>query len=143
MVTINLTLLIELGLFLLFLWGTSKFIFPRVIHSIEERDARIETNEHAAGTDTDTAVELEDAYHRRTSDTHRNAEENVRKARRSAMDKHAVSIARERDRADRDVAEVRDAAARGVEDEREACLRMAPELANRMMSRLGIGEKKQ
>ena len=41
MVTLNLTLLIEVGLFLIFLWGTARFILHPLLDSIDERETGI------------------------------------------------------------------------------------------------------
>ena len=141
MVSLNLTLLIELGLFLLFMWGTSRFILPRVVQSLDERESSIEAHEQRAQADTERAVELEETYKHETSELHREAEERLRTARRSAQDRHTVTITSEKDRADEEVAEVRDNAAERVKEEREACAEIAPELAEAMLARLGIAER--
>lgn len=143
MVTLNLTLVIELGLFLLFLWGTSRYVLPRVLQSLDERESSIEAHDQRAQADTERAVELEETYKHETSELHREAEERLRAARRSAQDKHAVTVTSEKDRADEEVAEVRDTAAERVEEEREACARIAPELAEAMLARLGMGEREK
>ena len=62
MVSLNGTLFIELALFLLFLWGTGRFILRPVLRSLDEREESIrEAGAQAESNDEETML-LEEDY---------------------------------------------------------------------------------
>ena len=55
MVTINATIIVELVLFLLFLWGTQRYILAPVLKNIDEREDSIEQDRAQAEANTTAA----------------------------------------------------------------------------------------
>ena len=62
MVTINATLLVELILFLVFLWGTQRYILTPVLKNMDERTDSIENDHAQAESNTTASVALEKKY---------------------------------------------------------------------------------
>lgn len=136
MVTINLTMLIELILFLVFLWGTQRFILTPVLDSMDERNDSIEGDIEKAKEDEIKAVELEQQYRHEIAVIRRNADEELRAVKQKAMREHAEFLQQERINAEIAVAEVRDKAMSMMEAERDAILANVPELAQLMETQL-------
>lgn len=137
MVTINLTLLVELGLFLVFLWGTSRFILRPVLAQIDAREEAITSDQVKAQSEQIEAERLETEYLRAMSEARTRADEEFRRARHQTRQEHQVFVAEERDRADEAVAAFRMEAQRAAEDIRNEVLAIAPELVNELTQKLG------
>lgn len=138
MVTINLTLLVELGLFLLFLWGTSRFILHPVLKTLDERDAHVEQNHADAGSAREAAASLEEQYAGELADVRRQAELTYRTKRRSAIETQTKQLVGKRHETDEAVAEVRASGAQQIEDQRGAYAALARELADSIARRIGM-----
>ena len=142
MVTINLTLLVELVLFLLFLWGTARFIVPRVVDTLDERERSIQDAHAISKTNIDTAQQLEQQYKAELTAMRRTAEDEFRLARRAAMDGHDAQLAARRAEDDFEVGRVRDAAMQEFEEQRDASADAAQELGEIFARQLGLdGER--
>ena len=141
MVIINFTLLVELGLFLIFLWGTAVFILRPVLRLLDEREDNIAREEHQAGE----ALE-EEAQLRKQSADARNAlrsriEKAYRRARFELREEHGAKLTEERRKSDAAIAEARDAALKQIEVERSSYAALSSELANSLFEHLRIGQK--
>ena len=138
MVTINFTLFIELALFLVFLWGTARYVVPRVVDSLDERERSIRDAQAVSKTDTDTAQKLEQRYEAELAAMRRKAEDEFRLARRAAMDTHDAKLSAKRAKADLEVGRVRDTATREFEQERDGSTALTQELGKLVTQRLGL-----
>ncbi len=142
MVTINLTLLVELVLFLVFLWGTARFIVPRVVDTLDERERSIQDAQTVSKIDTEISQRLEQRYAAKLTAMRRAAEDEFRLARRAAMDTHDAQLAAKRAEADIEVEHVRDTATREFEEQRDASADAAQELGAIVTRQLGLdGER--
>jgi F-type H+-transporting ATPase subunit b len=136
MVTINLTMLVELILFLIFLWGTQRFILTPVLNSMDERNDSIERDIEKAKDDDIQSDELELKYRHEIAVIRRNADEELRAVKQKAMREHSDFLQQERINAETAVEEVRVKAMAMMESEREAVLAEVPELARLMEAQL-------
>ena len=142
MVTINFTLLVELVLFLLFLWGTARFIVPRVVDTLDERERSIQDAHAVSKTDTESAQQLEQQYKAELTAMRHAAEDEFRRERRAAMDTHDAQLVARRAEDDFEVGRVRDAAMREFEKQRDASADAAQELGELVTRQLGLnGER--
>ena len=141
MVTINLTMLIELILFLVFLWGTQRFILTPVLNSMDERNDSIERDIEKAKEDDIQSEELELQYRHEIAVIRRNADEELRAVKQKAMREHAEFLQQERINAETAVEEVRVKAMAMMEAEREAVLAQVPELARLMEAQLSASAR--
>lgn len=136
MVDINFTLVVELLLFLLFLWGTNRFILRPTVKTIDEREALIRHNEESTERDAEQAEQLEQRHATELSALYRETEERVREARRQAMNARLDRMQQEMKQADAEVARYRSEALAAVEQQRTAARELAPELAEAIEAQL-------
>ena len=136
MVTLNLTLVIEVGLFLIFLWGTARFILRPVLRTLDERDAVIEQDHAQAAVDMEEANTLESQYARELLDIRQRADKAYRDARHETRKGHADAVAKANEWADQAVAEAHDKATRLVAGQRSALVKAVPEVAGLIAERL-------
>lgn len=139
MVTINATLLIELVLFLVFLWGTQRYILTPVLKSLDDREESIEKNRVQSEADNSEAETFEKKYRREIAVIRRQADENVRAAQEKSQQDHAKFLIDERARAEQAVAEVRQEAQRLVESQHDAIMAAVPDLVEQMQAKLTAG----
>lgn len=129
MVTINFTLVVELLLFLLFLWGTNRFILRPTVKTIDEREALIEHNEELTERDVTDADALEERHAAELSLLYRETEERVREARRAAINARTDRVQQEMKQTDAEIAQYRDEMRARIEEQRPAARKIAPEVA--------------
>lgn len=139
MVTINATLLIELVLFLVFLWGTQRYILTPVLKSLDDREESIEKNRVQSEADNSEAETLEKKYRHEIAVIRRQADEDVRAAQEKSQQDHARFLIDERTRAEQSVAEVRQEAQRLVESQHDAIMAAVPDLVEQMQAKLTAG----
>jgi len=143
MVTINFTIVVELILFLGFLWGTRQFILRPLLEALDAREASLEESETHAQEAVDHAGTLEAQYHAESAAMRRTADEFFRGERRKALNEYGRRLAEERHNADAAVATTRAAALKQVRKARNECAALAPELADILSDQLGIGGPEQ
>lgn len=139
MVTLNFTLLIELILFLIFLWGTARFILRPVLESIDARQEAIAQDEESAEANEQAANELEETYSQRVSELHHKADATFQDARREATQAHLARIAAKREDSDKAIAEVQQDAADQIKSQRDTIRSSVPEVAELIARQLKSG----
>ena len=139
MVTINLTILIELILFLVFLWGTQRFILTPVLKNMDERNDSIERDVELDKENSQQSEELELKYRHEIAVIRRAADDKIRMARQKTLQEHAEFLLKERRNAEGAVAEVRSEVLAHVATQRDAVLASVPELAQLMETQLTAG----
>ena len=139
MVTPNLTFFIEVSLFLLFLWGTARFILRPVLQGLDERAESIDRAREQTEENTNEAETLEADYLKKLSEIRGQADEIYHVARRDTLKGHIQAVADAREWADQAVAEVREEARGLVEGQRSAIQDAVPEIAELIAGRLRSG----
>ncbi len=139
MVSINATLVIELILFLIFLWGTKTFFLRPMLDTMDKRESRLQEDEECVERDTSDAEKMEDEYDHAIDRTQRKIHEKVEKERRSAIERQLNTLMEHRREGDKEVSQVRDAALKQVEDERQKFASLKPQIVSTIAKRLGIG----
>ncbi|MFP6581099.1 MAG: ATP synthase F0 subunit B [Candidatus Hydrogenedentota bacterium] len=139
MVTINLTLFVELGLFLVFLWGTQHFILAPVVKSLDEREESIESDRVHADDSNENSVALEKEYRHEIALIRRKSDEEIRAAHQKSQQEHAAFLIAERARSEEAVAEVREEALRMVDDQQSAMTAEIPALVKQIEAKLTSG----
>lgn len=138
MVTLNFTIVVQLVLFLIFLWGLRQFVVNPMLKQIDDRQHYIEQQESRAKVDIDLAAAQEARYAQAVKDMHQDAEQRFRDARRATLDEQAEIIARQREQCDRAVTIARIDAQKRAQDERASFRQVVPELANAIAARVGL-----
>ena len=141
MVVLNLTLVIELGLFLVFLWVTNKIILSPILRVMDDRDAKMSQDLQQAETDTAEAEKLEKKYTLVISTERRASHVAFEKARRAAMDEHSAALSAHKREADAAVAVVAEEAEARVEQERQQYDALVPGIAADIAGHLGLGDR--
>ncbi len=136
MVTLNLTLVVELILFLLFLWGTHVFILRPTVKNLDDREEAVEADLQQARVDTQEAERLEVQYRDEIGRIRREADETYRIAHREATLEHLEFLNAERIKADEAVAEARQAVQTQVESVRPELMQGAPSIQSLMSERV-------
>ena len=138
MVTLNLTILVELGLFLVFMWLMGTFVFKPLLEVMDRRAAKIEEDKATAQRDTETSGRLEAEYMRKVSSIHRDASHQVVRAHRKAQEEHMTCVAGLKREEEQEVLSARGEAQRAVEAERAHLPELAASLAKDMTAQLGL-----
>lgn len=140
MVTLNFTIVLEVGLFLLFLFGMARWVFRPALATLDAREALVERNRASAETALREAESLEDEYRQAVARMRHEADEAVRDARRKALDDLAAQMLEKQREADARIHAIREESARLRETQRADMERLAPELAEAIARQLGVGD---
>lgn len=138
MVTLNFTLLVELILFLVFLWGANVLIIRPALRTLDERDAYIAEAESRAQAETAVAMSEEARYAGEIAKLRRQTEERINAARRRALDERTATLLARRKESDAAVMEAHTDARQQVKAERAKLDALAPDLAAVIAKRLHI-----
>jgi len=129
MVTPNGTLLVELLLFLAFLWLLNRIILRPMLRLLDERDATVETDRETAETVNERAQRAEASYAKQLSRARRHAGVRGDKARRQATDERNAALTARRREADQAIEDSRAESQKQVADQRDQYPRLVDELA--------------
>ncbi|HIJ64775.1 MAG TPA: hypothetical protein HPP77_02405 [Candidatus Hydrogenedentes bacterium] len=138
MITLNFTFFVQLGLFLVFLWATHRFILRPTLRTMDQREAERKREAEATQQDEEAAEGLENAYAEQLRVFRRRQSQRAEKARRAAQEKHMADLAAHRREADGHVAQAREGAQAELAKERGKLGALAPDLADAIAARLGL-----
>lgn len=142
MVTLNLTLLVELGLFLLFVWLVSRLIIAPTVRVMDERDAQLAGDEAQAQQDEEQAAALEKSYTQAIAAARYESSRLLAQARREALARRADAILERRRVEGEAVAAAHAEAVTALKAERPKYPELAAALAERMSEQLlGKGDR--
>jgi len=139
MVSLNLTIFVELGLFLVFLWVMNKVTFRPMLRVMDGRDDKIAQDRQSADADGAGAEALEKQYLTAFRADKRRAQERARQARREARDHYMARVADREKRAEEEVGTVRAAVLAQAEAQRAQYASLVPDLAATVARRLDVG----
>ena len=141
MVTINFTIVVQLLLFLVFLWGLQRWVLAPMLAAMDEREEVIATNKQTAQEDRKAAEKLEAEYARSLALARREAANVLRSGQAQALKRRNEMIRARRDEVDRLVLEHSEGAFKQVEAERAVFDSVVPGLAEAMLARLHANQK--
>ena len=142
MVTLNLTIFVEVGLFLLFLWLMNTFVFRPLLQLMDRREAKIEEDKAQAHTEAIEAEELEGEYASNVAVLHRDATHKRVTAHRKAQQVHTERVDELKKREEEEVAQVHAEAMKEIEAQRKHYAALTADLVDAASARLGIGGDK-
>lgn len=138
MVSFNLTMLVELALFLIF-YGVSRWLVFAPLHRlILERRARIHQDEEKARADREEVERLEQMHARRLLEIQQEAGQRLRDARFAAYRGNRVEADERRRQAEAEMAVFRARVYRDVEAERQRYGEMLPGLVEAMDRQINV-----
>lgn len=120
MVSLNFTIVVELILFLIFLWVTNKVILKPALRLLDERDDAVTANHEQAETDTETAQQLEAQYSSEISTARREVSLRIEQVRRELNSQHNQKVSEQRKKGDAEVEAAHEEAMKQVEAQRAA-----------------------
>lgn len=130
MVTINLTIVIQVLLFLVFMWTMNKWVFAPVLTLLDARRETVERDKKQAGEAQETAVRLERKYAVEIAAIHREASQQVVQAHRAAQEAHNERVLKLKQEAEAELREVRERVMGEVSEQRKQYPSCVPELAD-------------
>jgi F-type H+-transporting ATPase subunit b len=136
MVTLNFTLLIELGLFLVFMWVTHKMFFVPTIRNMDDRDESIGQDYVQAEANVEKAKALTSEYRSELIRIRGEAETQLAEAKHKTAQEHMKFVQTERARSDETVAKARAKARKEVDDNRDFIISSSTEMVNLISQRL-------
>ncbi len=92
MVNINFTILVETGLFLIFVALMYAYVLRPLLGVVDEREDRMREDEELANRRAQEAVELERSYFRELSELHQQASQRIIDGKREAKRLHDAEI---------------------------------------------------
>jgi len=137
MVTINLTLFIEVGLFLVFLWAMNRFVFRPLLHVMDSRDDKLRTDRAAAHEAVAEADQIEKQYASESTRIHREASRDVIRAHRKVQEAHYQRMVELKHRGEEELDAVRREVAEAIASEQANYDALARDLAATMAQQLG------
>jgi F-type H+-transporting ATPase subunit b len=138
MVTLNLTIIVEVVLFLVFLWALNRWIFSPVVEHMDSRDARLEEDRAKSVSESEQAEALEKDYARRIASINREAVLRINRELREAQQDHLRQINEFRKTEEQELAGVRAAVNRQIEAEREQFPELAAGLSRAIAGKIGL-----
>jgi F-type H+-transporting ATPase subunit b len=132
MIALNFTLVVQLVLFLIFLWVTNTMVFRPLLKTMDARTAKVADDQAKAETDARDAERLEGQYTNRLTNAHQVASQRLHKARYDAYQQNRTSLDELKRRADTDVANYRATMDGMIETERQKLPGMIPAIVDAM-----------
>ena len=143
MVNINSTLLVQLGLFLLFLWGLNRLVLRPMLKTMDDREDMLRRQEAETDSDTTQAEQAESTYASRIAAARQEAAQRVEEARRAALGERTAALAQRRAEANGAVERVRGKALEAVDEQRQRYADLAPGLVGAIIEKLGTGGRSE
>lgn len=132
MIQFNFTLIVEMVLFLVFLWVTNKFMFRPLRRVMDERDAKIGGDKSSAAQDTAEAQRLSAQYIERLTEADQSAAARLRQTRYEAYQRNRSELDALRHQADSDVGAFRESIEHQLAEERRKYAELVPGLVEAM-----------
>lgn len=140
MVDLNFTLIVQLLMFLGFLWAMNRWVLQPLLKFMDEREHQMVQAREQTEADQEAAELLEHEYAAAVAEAHRKAHQKVMEALQAAQARNLESRDELRRRQEEEVAEMRVAAQSFIERERAKYSELSRDLARAMLARLGMGD---
>ncbi|MDQ1256941.1 MAG: F-type H+-transporting ATPase subunit b [Candidatus Hydrogenedentes bacterium] len=128
MVALNFTVLVEMVLFLVFLWITNRFIFQPLLRVMDAREAKLNEDRTVAAADQAEIQRIDAEYIDRLARAHHDAAQGLRQARYDAYQQNREEADRLRREADAEIVAFRGDLQAQVSGERSKYPQLLPGL---------------
>ncbi len=139
MVSINLTLFVQLALFLIFLGVSNRYFLRPILRTMDAREAKIDDDEESARQLSEEAERLEVYYARELASARRIAADQVEKARRQALERRWHTVAKHKEKTDTEVARLREHLHEDIAAQRATYDKLLPEIVQMIDEQLQAG----
>lgn len=140
MVDLNFTLVVQLLMFLGFLWVMDRWVLRPLLKTMDMREHEIVDNKEQAQADQAAAEQIENEYAAALATAHQKAHKKVADSLRVLQDEHIEQRNRLRNTQQEEAARARQEAQTAVEEQRGRFPELSHAIADAMMGRLGLGE---
>ena len=138
MVTVNLTLFVVLGMFLVFLWAMHRFVFTPALRLTDTREAQMVEDRNVARTVSGEAAQLEDDYKAKLSALHREANLRITRTHRMAQEEHHGKVEALKKKGEQELRALRKEIADEIAAQQEQFTSLSREIAQAMAERLEL-----
>ncbi|MFP4173108.1 MAG: ATP synthase F0 subunit B [Candidatus Hydrogenedentota bacterium] len=139
MIVVNFTLLVQVGLFLLFMVVSHRYFLRPVLNVIDQREHTIEDEQTQAEKLQEEAERCEEHYARELASARRVAAHRIEEARRKALDERFDVIQRAKQESAARLEEARETQRERLAQERRRYQDIAPQIAQIIDARLRGG----
>lgn len=139
MVNVNFTLLVELGLFLVFLGLMHRFVLQPLVALLDRRETQIEGDLGSAQQAEHAAEAAEAALRSEIATLHRRATREIAKAHRKAQEEHAKVVADLKHQEAGELARIHASFVAQLDEQRAEVPAAAEAIAGQVLQRLGLG----
>ena len=140
MVDLNFTLVVQLLMFLGFLWVMDRWVLRPLLKTMDKRERTINDDKEQALTDQEAAEALENEYAAALASAHQKAHKKVAIALRTRQEEQLEQRNTLRDVQQQEVAQTREAAEAEINKQRDAFPEMSKAIAIAMLNQLGLGD---
>ncbi len=137
MITLNFTLVVELALFLVFLWVTNQIVVRPLLRTMDARTAKVDQDRAAAEADTQEAQRLEALYVERLANAHQASSQRLHKARFDAYHEGRVALDGLKQQAEQEIEACRVSVEARIEAERKKFAELVPGLVEAADRKVG------
>ncbi len=139
MVDLNFTLVVQLLMFLVFLWAMTRWVLRPLLGTMDERETTITADKEQAQTDQETAEQLEQEYAAALAAAHQQAHQKVAEALHEVQSSQIDERNDLRREQQEEIAQAREEANAFVEQQRETFPDLSKAIADAMLHHLGLG----
>jgi len=139
MIVVNFTMLVQVGLFLLFMVVSHRYFLRPVLNNVDEREETIEDDQAQAEKLQEEAERCEVYYARELASARRVAANRIEEARRTALDERFDVIQRAKQESAARLEEAREKQRQRLAKERQRYQDIAPQIAQIIDARLRKG----
>ncbi|MCK5862267.1 MAG: ATP synthase F0 subunit B [Candidatus Hydrogenedentes bacterium] len=139
MVDINFTLVVQLLLFLGFLWVMDRWVLRPLLKTMDMREHTVNDDKEQAQEAQDVAESLEQEYAASLASAHQKAHKKTAESLREVQDDHVAHRSTLREKQEKEVALTREEAQTLVEQQRSDFPDLSKTIARDMMRQLGLG----
>jgi F-type H+-transporting ATPase subunit b len=140
MVDLNFTLVVQLLMFLGFLWLMDHWVLRPLLKTMDMREHDIDDNKEQAQADQSAAEQIENEYAAALATAHQKANKKVANSLRILQDAHNEQRDTLRNAQHEEVARIRRESQAAVETQRGSFTELSHVITDAMMGRLGLGE---
>jgi len=138
MVTINLTIVVVTGLFLVFLWMMHLFVFRPILEVMDERERRLAEDQAEALRLEAESRSLEREFKEQLALLHKDANARILSVHRQAQEEHLARVEELKRREAEELRQVRAEAQAVLQAERAHYPALVGDLRHRMARKLGL-----
>ncbi len=140
MVDLNFTIVVQLLMFLVFLWAMTRWVLRPLLAVMDDRDSGIDHEKEQTQADQETAEKLEMEYAAALAAAHKRAHQTLEEALRETQNSHIEKRNVVRREQQEEMEKAREEANAFLEKQRTKFSKLSEDVAHAMMQRLGLRE---